>query len=131
MDGMYRYNTTARDGLPVYYNQLNEARVKALDPDVTIETSNHILPYTAAFESFNDSLVGFFIGIAFSFIPASYTAFVVLERETNAKHLQIISGVCMYVCVLVYLFVLYIYIYTLCVYVSININIYDNSLISR
>lgn len=34
-----------------------------------------------------------FVIIAFSFIPASFAVFVVKEREINAKHQQLISGV--------------------------------------
>jgi hypothetical protein len=33
------------------------------------------------------------IALAFSFVPASFAVFIVLEREQNSKHLQMISGV--------------------------------------
>jgi len=87
------FNSTARDALPMQYNLLDNARAKAYNPDASITISNHPLPATASSVVFNESLISIFIGMAFAFIPATFTAFVVLERETNAKHLQIISGV--------------------------------------
>jgi ATP-binding cassette subfamily A (ABC1) protein 3 len=33
------------------------------------------------------------VALAFGFIPATFTAFIVHERETRAKHLQMLSGV--------------------------------------
>ncbi len=35
----------------------------------------------------------FFISIAFSLIPANFITIIIKERETNTKHLQIISGI--------------------------------------
>lgn len=35
----------------------------------------------------------FFVSIAFSLIPANFITLLVKERETNSKHLQIISGI--------------------------------------
>ena len=35
----------------------------------------------------------FFVSIAFSFIPANFITLIIKERETNSKHLQIISGI--------------------------------------
>lgn len=33
------------------------------------------------------------IMLAFAFVPAAFALFVVRERETKAKHLQVVSGV--------------------------------------
>jgi len=38
-------------------------------------------------------LACFFLAIAYAFIPSSLIMFLVVERENNAKHLQIVSGV--------------------------------------
>lgn len=38
-------------------------------------------------------LIAIFIIVAMSFVPASFVLFLVYERYTKAKHLQIVSGV--------------------------------------
>ena len=41
----------------------------------------------------NDVLIAIFIIVAMSFVPASFVLFLVYERSSKSKHLQIISGV--------------------------------------
>ncbi len=62
-----------------------------------ITTRVHPFASTAVEAQSNSQLNGLFIAViitvAFCFVPASYVVFVVRERETNSKHLQMISGV--------------------------------------
>ena len=37
-------------------------------------------------------LIAIFVIVAMSFVPASFVVFLVYERATNAKHLQLVSG---------------------------------------
>eukprot|EP00929_Paragymnodinium_shiwhaense_P046547 TRINITY_DN23705_c0_g1_i1.p1 TRINITY_DN23705_c0_g1~~TRINITY_DN23705_c0_g1_i1.p1 ORF type:complete len:1941 (+),score=414.00 TRINITY_DN23705_c0_g1_i1:131-5953(+) len=92
------WNSTARDAVPIFYNELNNQLLKAsLGADKVgssqIKISNQPFPLTLAQKKLTDTQTSLFLALGFAFIPASYGAFVVLERETNSKHLQIISGV--------------------------------------
>ena len=50
-----------------------------------------------SYESSVDGLVAVFLfALAYSFIPAGVILFIVKERENNAKHQQIVSGVSIY-----------------------------------
>jgi ATP-binding cassette subfamily A (ABC1) protein 3 len=41
----------------------------------------------------NSGNLVFFVSVAFSLIPANFITIIIRERETNTKHLQIISGI--------------------------------------
>jgi ATP-binding cassette subfamily A (ABC1) protein 3 len=43
--------------------------------------------------SFDGFPVVVMIMLSFAFVPAAFALFVVRERETKAKHLQVVSGV--------------------------------------
>ena len=86
-------------GAGMYPNLISNSLIKVVtgDPTSYIKVTNHPLPRTNAQETNTQTADGFtaatFIMIAMCFLPASYAAFVVKEREVKAKHQQIISGV--------------------------------------
>ena len=95
-------NGSARHGPPIYVNLVHQAALK-LSTGVAgaqIRVSNYPLPRTyrqklsaRTVDSFTAAL---FLAIAFCFIPASFAAFLVREREVGAKHQQLVSGVAGY-----------------------------------
>lgn len=92
------WNSSARDALPMFYQTLNEAALrKALGTEVLkdskIKMSNQPFPLTSAQKDLTNTQTSLNLALGFAFIPASVGAFVVLERETGSKHLQVISGV--------------------------------------
>jgi len=92
-------NITATHGLPTWQNIANSALLRELsgNANASIAVNSHPLPWTKrekqAIENFNGAFAAIIISLAFSFIPSSYAAFIVGERESKAKHLQMISGV--------------------------------------
>jgi len=58
-----------------------------------VKMGNKPFPLTSGQKNLQDSGTSLNLALGFAFIPASFGAFVVLERETGSKHLQIISGV--------------------------------------
>jgi ABC-type multidrug transport system ATPase subunit len=92
------WNSTARDAVPVFYHELNNQLLRASLGSEKLGTSsvkvgNQPFPITASQKDLTDTTTSLFLALGFAFIPASYGAFVVLERETGCKHLQMISGV--------------------------------------
>ena len=93
---------SAPEGLRGYY--LNAARqsVAAADPNadtgaIRFDIASFPLPFT---ERQNDQIdavkhlfMALFVLIPFTFIPSTYVAYIVKERECKAKHLQFVSGV--------------------------------------
>mmetsp|Transcript_26423 Transcript_26423/g.39214 ORF Transcript_26423/g.39214 Transcript_26423/m.39214 type:complete len:1955 (+) Transcript_26423:136-6000(+) len=95
-------NGSAVHGAGVYMNLVHEAFLQVLTGvgAASITVRNYPLPRTweqennaASVDAFTAAL---FFMIAFCFIPASYAAFIVKEKEVKAKHQQIISGVSIY-----------------------------------
>jgi ATP-binding cassette subfamily A (ABC1) protein 3 len=80
-------------------NKMNQAiiRMAANNPNIEITLVNNPFPLTQADGALADTINGFtyafIFAIAMSFIPASIVTFIVKEREINAKHQQIVSGV--------------------------------------
>jgi len=92
------WNSSVRDVVPTFHHELHNQLLKAsLGQEVLQESSvkiyNQPFPLTAAQKDLTDTQTSLFLALGFAFIPASYGAFVVLERENNSKHLQIVSGV--------------------------------------
>lgn len=93
----YHYNVhvnfTGSHASAVFANLISGALARLYDPSVTITTVLHPLPVTAKELTTASSFDGFpvvvMILLAFSFIPAAFVLFVVRERETKAKHLQV------------------------------------------
>ena len=64
--------------------------------DISITFTNSAMPLTAKEQSnagqASNSLMVFFVAVAFSLIPANFITFIVKERVNNSKHLMRISG---------------------------------------
>lgn len=92
-------NSTAPHATPVFINMVNDAAYKWVSGNASssITVRSAPFPYTRRQRDNINNGISFtavlFIIIAFSFIPASFAVFVVKEREVNAKHQQLISGV--------------------------------------
>ena len=93
------FNTTAPLAPYIAVNAMNNAILKLIsrNSNASIKlTLNPLLP-TKGVKSVEDTIDGFIIvmllALAFSFIPSSLILFIIKERENNAKHQQIISGV--------------------------------------
>jgi len=87
-------NTTATYGTAAFLNTWNVARGRNTQGDgFDIGLNVKAWPLTKQQQTLNDGLVSIVVAIAFAFIPASVVGFVVMERQSKSKHLQIISGV--------------------------------------
>ena len=99
------YDLKPRQTIPTYINAINNAILRAnIDPEIQgnpntfgITLINHPLNNTRLmsleyFETGTDVVIALFIIIAMSFVPASFVVFLVSERYSNAKHLQMVSG---------------------------------------
>lgn len=90
-------NISATYGIPTFLNLGHNIVARAALNGTSITTEIHPFSWTVREKLFVQNINGIFasivIGIAYSFIPASYCVFVVKEREFKSKHLQIISGV--------------------------------------
>jgi ATP-binding cassette, subfamily A (ABC1), member 3 len=91
------HNTSAYHGAPTFVNVINSALYSRVTPGGSIKANSHPLPETfaatAAVQSGTASTVAIIVVIAFSFIPAAVTGFVVRERETGSKSQQLLAGV--------------------------------------
>jgi ABC-type multidrug transport system fused ATPase/permease subunit len=76
---------------------VNDAILKSYQPGASITATVTPLKVTAHEVNTASSFDGFpvvvMIMLAFAFVPAAFALFVVRERETKAKHLQVVSGV--------------------------------------
>ena len=92
-------NTTALHSIHVGLNMINNAILKDAtgNQDASIEVLFKPLTLTDKvrnFESRVDAVIlTFLLAMGFAFIPSSMVMFVVMEREENSKHQQIVSGV--------------------------------------
>ncbi|XP_023543867.1 ABC transporter A family member 1 [Cucurbita pepo subsp. pepo] len=95
------HNCSCQHSAPTFINLVNAAvlRLATGDQNMTIQTRNHPLPMTKSQRLQRHDLDAFaaaiIVNIAFCFIPASFAVSLVKERETKAKHQQMISGVSM------------------------------------
>ena len=94
-------NSTGYHALPTYANLVHNGLLAWLRGDnstaSTIALTTAPLPYTSAQKSFIASITSFvavlLTVIALAFIPSSFAVLLVKERETGAKHLQLLAGV--------------------------------------
>ena len=92
-------DSRARQAAPVYTSHLFQNLIKYVTKNEKLEINfyNSPLPLTKderdENKSRNNTTLVFFISIAFTLIPANFVTIIIKERETNTKHLQIISGV--------------------------------------
>eukprot|EP01006_Ploeotia_vitrea_P052559 TRINITY_DN67703_c4_g2_i1.p1 TRINITY_DN67703_c4_g2~~TRINITY_DN67703_c4_g2_i1.p1 ORF type:complete len:1464 (-),score=796.75 TRINITY_DN67703_c4_g2_i1:108-4172(-) len=98
------YNTTATNSVPIGINLLHNTLYaqyyaakhgkSALHAGkVGIVVHNHPLPKTQSEQKQLGIMAAIVISIGFAFIPSTYVAYAVKERELNAKHQQMLSGV--------------------------------------
>lgn len=94
-----QYNHTGLHSAPLYQALADQALLRnALNnPEVTITTTIAPLPITEIEERLGEAEDTFtawiLVVLSFPFIGGAYAAFVVLERESKAKHLQTVAGV--------------------------------------
>ena len=91
-------NTTSRQSTIIYPNfLLNNLIYYASDYNSKVMFYNTPWKLTndekESSKETNYAIVGFFISISFSLIPANFITIIIKERENNSKHLQIISGI--------------------------------------
>ena len=98
------HNATALHALPLAVSILDNYLIDSLVRNLTggaftaprILTTNHALPMsTFETEMVTDIMriiSAVFILIPFTFIPSQFVSFIVREKETKAKHLQMVSG---------------------------------------
>jgi ABC-type multidrug transport system fused ATPase/permease subunit len=90
-------NYTGVHAAPLYTTLGAEAFFRTSDPSLSLTVTLHPMPYTQQEEeiisNFDTTTAVFFILIAIPFIPSAFVVFVVRERETKAKHIQLVSGV--------------------------------------
>ena len=92
-------NSTSPFGGNVAVNNMNNALLKYYSQDNNANIKTKIKPFPEAsgtrdFEAgFDGFVIVLLIGIAYTFIPASMIVFIIKEREKNAKHQQLVSGV--------------------------------------
>ena len=92
-------NTRAQEGSAFAMNKINNAILKIATGDDSKQITTIVQPFlktlgTIAVQNiFTGINYAFILSIGLSFIPGSLVAFIVKERESNAKHQQIVSGV--------------------------------------
>ena len=89
-------NTQARQGALYYTYYFITQIIKDIDSNVKITCSNYPMPLTKELQNSADqssnSLIVFFVAVAFALIPANFITIIVKERVNNSKHLMKISG---------------------------------------
>ena len=96
------FNITAPFSPYISVNQLNNAflRYYTGNPNAYIKMNLHPLGSTSGIRNLEATIDGFItvllFALAFAFIPASLIVYIIKEREFNAKHQQLISGVNIY-----------------------------------
>ncbi len=100
IQGALYVNYTAYDALPTNWNAFVNSLLRAkAGPDApaqdipNVRTSSHPFELTASQKALVTSVTAFAIALSLSFIPGTFAAFIVKEREDKGKHLQSISGV--------------------------------------
>lgn len=95
-------NQTALHAGPTYANAITDALMKSIvNPLFSVIATVHAFPLDQDDKEVAEAIQGFvlsiFLGLSFIFIPGNFVSFVVMEKETKAKHLQMISGVSVFV----------------------------------
>ncbi|CUG36520.1 ABC transporter, putative [Bodo saltans] len=92
------FNSSSYHELPIgVYNYFNSIYRKSMGPlSSAMRLVSNPMPKTAREEAFESSIrsmmIGIIIMIPFTFIPSTFVAWVVKERECKARHLQSVSG---------------------------------------
>ncbi len=89
------HNTSSSHALPIFLAELHAAQLQRVGGPA-LSVSSYPLPLTRAevttLQTFLKLLASFFFLIPFSYLPATYAAFVVRERAAGAKMMQLSSG---------------------------------------
>jgi ABC-type multidrug transport system ATPase subunit len=89
------HNTSSPHALPIFISELRAAALRRAGGPL-LTAASHPLPLTpeevTTLAAFLRLLASFFVLIPFSYLPATYAAFVVRERAVGAKLLQLASG---------------------------------------
>jgi ATP-binding cassette, subfamily A (ABC1), member 3 len=94
-----QYNHTGLHGAPLYQTLADQALIRSAlnNPAIAITTRIAPLPITEIEEGLGDAedtfTAWFLVMLSFPFIAGAYASFVVVERESKAKHLQTVAGV--------------------------------------
>ncbi|XP_065674630.1 ATP-binding cassette sub-family A member 2 isoform X2 [Hydra vulgaris] len=98
------YNLKGYHALPVYLNSINNAILRANIPATEDPTQYGIIAYNhpinlkvfskdeVVSQSIITLLIPLFVMVATAFVPASFLVYLVEDRASKFKHLQIISG---------------------------------------
>jgi ATP-binding cassette subfamily A (ABC1) protein 3 len=90
---------TGSQAAPVYTHVAMNALVRAVTGDASAFIQTDLLPFAFTkaevdfLNRFNGLTTAIVVSIGYCFIPSAIAVFVVQERETKAKHIQMISGV--------------------------------------
>jgi hypothetical protein len=92
------HNTTSPHAVGAFNGELlGAAFQKCFNSDAQYLSKNHPLPQTLQqaleIKLILSFLASIFVLVPLCYIPASFVSFIVKERSTKAKHLQLISGV--------------------------------------
>eukprot|EP01083_Nonionella_stella_P227102 806033_1 len=92
------FNSSSPHSPPVFLAELTKAKLAAKFKDTTPKytLSNKPLPESHSFQVLRQSMVttfaALFVLLPFCYLPASFTSFIVRERSSKAKHIQLVSG---------------------------------------
>ena len=90
-------NTRISHVVPIYSYFFFKKILEINKPGIEVNYVHYPLPLTAELEQQSDqtsnSLVIFFVAIAFSLIPANFVTIIVKEKLNNSKHLMRVSGI--------------------------------------
>ena len=95
---MFLHNTSSHHAVPAAMAATHSAAMRNITgvPDAHVTASSHPLPLTreeeASLRVWMNTLAAFFLLLPFSYLAATYAAFVVKERATQAMLLQLASG---------------------------------------
>ena len=89
-------NTQARQGAMYITYYFLQQIIAAKTNGVSVSFTNYPMPLTKKLQNSADqtsnSLIVFFVAVAFSLIPANFITIIVKEKVNNSKHLMKISG---------------------------------------
>jgi ATP-binding cassette subfamily A (ABC1) protein 3 len=91
-------NTLARNAPIIYADYMTKFIMNsAAGREIKINYTHDPFPIPSKLrkqgETRNSSNLVFFVSVAFALIPANFITLIIKERESNTKHLQIISGI--------------------------------------
>eukprot|EP00760_Papus_ankaliazontas_P022183 PhM_4_TR18813/c3_g1_i1/m.35877/K05643/ABCA3; ATP-binding cassette, subfamily A (ABC1), member 3 len=91
------HNSTSWHTLPATLRAVRQVAAWKYQPNASIQVSTQPLPLTdhelQRISNIQSMLIALFVLIPFCLLPANYVSFLVKERETKSKHVQVVSGV--------------------------------------